>query len=61
MHGPGAYPTADTRTGFDAERHCCRFLDFAISAEGDRGSVVLEITGPSGTADFLESWIRPAP
>ncbi|MBA2257665.1 MAG: hypothetical protein H0W18_02100 [Acidobacteria bacterium] len=45
----------------DAERHCCRFLDFAISAEGDRGSVVLEITGPSGTADFLESWIRPAP
>jgi hypothetical protein len=44
----------------DAERHCCRFLQFAISADADLGSVTVEITGPAGTADFLESWITPA-
>lgn len=41
----------------DAERHCCAFLRFAITADPDRGSVTVEITGPTGTADFLESWI----
>lgn len=40
----------------DAERHCCRFLRFAISADQDRGHVTLEITGPPGTAEFLEAW-----
>jgi|SRR5687768_6622974 len=44
----------------DAERHCCRFLRFAIAADPDLGSVTVEITGPAGTADFLESWIAPA-
>jgi hypothetical protein len=42
----------------DAERHCCRFLRFAIAADQDRGGVTVEVTGPAGTADFLESWIR---
>jgi hypothetical protein len=45
----------------DAERHCCRFLRFAIDVQPDLGSVTAEITGPEGTADFLESWIAPAP
>lgn len=40
----------------DAERQCCRFLHFAITADPDLGSVTLDITGPEGTADFLESW-----
>jgi hypothetical protein len=40
----------------DAERQCCRFLRFAIAADQDRGRVTLEVTGPAGTADFLESW-----
>lgn len=40
----------------DGERHCCRFLRFAIAADQERGNVTLEITGPPGTADFLESW-----
>lgn len=42
----------------DAERHCCRFLQFAIVAGPDMGSVALDVTGPAGTAEFLESWIR---
>ena len=48
-----------TRLGpiIDAERHCCRFLEFSIRAAQDQGLVILEITGPDGTADFLESWI----
>jgi hypothetical protein len=40
----------------DAERQCCRFLQFSIAADPDLGVVTLEITGPSGAADFLESW-----
>ena len=43
----------------DAERQCCRFLRFAIDAEPALGSVTIAVTGPAGTADFLESWIAP--
>lgn len=43
----------------DAERDCCRFLRFALSGDQDQGRVVLEITGPNGTVEFLESWIPP--
>jgi hypothetical protein len=42
----------------DAERHCCRFLRFAIQADQDQGMVTIEITGPEGTVEFLESWIQ---
>lgn len=41
----------------DAERHCCRFLSFAIAVEPDCRAVTLDVTGPAGTAEFLESWI----
>ena len=44
----------------DAERHCCRFLHFTIAADADLGAVTVEITGPAGTADFLEGWITAA-
>ena len=43
----------------DAERQCCRFLQVEISAAQDQGHVTLEITGPAGTVDFLENWIKP--
>jgi len=43
----------------DGERHCCRFLQIAIVADQDLGDVTLDITGPSGTVEFLESWIAP--
>ena len=41
----------------DAERRCCRFLRFTFTVEpADRG-LMLEVTGPPGTAEFLEAWV----
>jgi len=37
----------------DAERQCCRFLRFQLTIEPDEGPVVLDVTGPPGTRDFL--------
>jgi hypothetical protein len=44
----------------EAERRCCRFLQFQLTAEPDEGPVWLEVTGPPGTRDFLEGWIPSA-
>jgi hypothetical protein len=38
-----------------AERQCCRFLRFRVTYEPDFGPIELEITGPPGTRDFLET------
>ena len=38
----------------DAERQCCRFLRFLLVIEEDGGDMWLEVTGPQGTAQFLE-------
>jgi hypothetical protein len=40
----------------DAERRCCRFLRFQLTAEPDEGPVWLEVTGPPGTDEFLAGW-----
>ena len=37
----------------DAERQCCRFLRFDITVEPDGGPMMLELTGPPGTRDFI--------
>ena len=37
----------------DAERHCCRFLRFVITVEPDGGPVLLQLSGPAGTRDFI--------
>jgi hypothetical protein len=37
----------------DAERQCCRFLRFVITVEPDGGPVMLELSGPAGTREFL--------
>jgi hypothetical protein len=42
----------------DAERHCCRFLRFVITVEPDEGPVLLELSGPAGTRDFLAGLLR---
>jgi hypothetical protein len=36
----------------EAERHCCRFLRFVIT-EPDGGPIVLELSGPPGTREFV--------
>jgi hypothetical protein len=42
----------------EAERGCCRFLRFAITVDPDEGPIVLELSGPAGTRDFLASLLH---
>ena len=37
----------------DAERECCRFLQFTLTVEAASGPIILDLTGPSGTREFL--------
>jgi hypothetical protein len=37
----------------EAERHCCRFLRFQITVEPDEGAILLDVTGPPGSREFL--------
>lgn len=50
-------PAGDTLStiarAVEAERHCCRFLRFAITIEADGGPIVLELSGPPGTREFV--------
>lgn len=39
----------------DLERQCCSFLRFRLTVEENGGSLLLEMTGPEGTKDFLAS------
>jgi hypothetical protein len=38
-----------------AERECCPFLTFELTAEPAMGPLTLSITGPDGTKDFLKT------
>ena len=42
----------------DAERQCCRFLRFDMTVEPDGGPVWLTLSGPAGTAEFLEALVQ---
>lgn len=48
---PGILEAIGTVIG--AEHQCCRFLRFQVTVEPGDGLVLLEVTGPPGTADFL--------
>lgn len=39
----------------DLERQCCPFLSFRLTVEAGDGLLLLEMTGPEGTKDFLQS------
>lgn len=41
----------------DAERQCCRFLQFELSIEPDGGPIWLTLSGPPGTRDFLAALV----
>jgi hypothetical protein len=41
----------------DAERRCCRFLRFRVTVEPNEGPILLDLTGPEGTGDFLTALI----
>ena len=53
----GAWLAAAAET-IDAERQCCRFLRFVLTVEPGGGPIWLEITGPQGASEFLESLLQ---
>ena len=48
-----------------AERQCCPFLVFEVSAPPNMGPVTVRVSGPAGTKEFLSSLLglpgEPAP
>jgi hypothetical protein len=38
-----------------AERECCPFLTFEFVAQPGMGPVIVSVTGPAGTKDFLKT------
>jgi hypothetical protein len=41
-----------------AERECCPFLTFELTAQPNMGPVTFRVTGPVGTKDFLKTILR---
>ncbi len=50
----GALPAAVAEM-IALERECCRFLRFVLRFEPDGGPVWLDVTGPPGTREFIET------
>lgn len=46
---------ADIAAVVEAEHRCCPFLRFTLTVAPGDGPVALEVTGPEGTTEFLES------
>jgi hypothetical protein len=46
-----------------AERECCRFLTFELTALPDMGRIILRVTAPGGMKEFLKElfWKAIAP
>jgi hypothetical protein len=42
----------------DRERQCCQFLRFQLTIEPAGGAIVLDLTGPEGTREFLDDLVR---
>jgi hypothetical protein len=38
-----------------AERKCCPFLTFELAAQPNMGPVIVRVTGPAGTKDFVRT------
>ena len=38
-----------------SERQCCKFLTFNLTIENDLSSIILNITGPDGTKEFINT------
>ncbi len=44
-----------------AERECCPFLTFELVAQPNMGPLIVRLTGPAGTKDFLRTTILCKP
>jgi hypothetical protein len=42
----------------DAERQCCRFLQFQLTVEPNEGPIWLAVSGPPGTREFLAGLVE---
>jgi len=40
-----------------AERECCPFLAFEVIALPNKGPVIVRVTGPAGTKEFLKTFL----
>jgi hypothetical protein len=38
-----------------AERECCPFLAFELVAKPNQGPLIVRVTGPAGTKEFLRT------
>jgi hypothetical protein len=54
-NGAGSDTLSLIATIIDAERQYCRFLQFELSVGPDLGPLILTLTGPEGTGQFLEA------
>ena len=43
-----------------AERECCPFLTFELAAEPNKGPMIVRMTGPNGTQEFLRTILGKA-
>jgi hypothetical protein len=41
----------------DAERQCCRFLRFTVTVEPGGGPILVDLTDPPGTREFLAAML----
>ena len=49
----------DTITrAIEAERQCCQFFRFQLTVEPALGPIILDVSGPPGTGEFLSSLIK---
>lgn len=55
---PSSETLSTVARAVDAERHCCRFLRFGITVEPDGGPIVLELSGPPGTREFIAALLE---
>jgi hypothetical protein len=40
-----------------AERECCPFLAFELTAEANKGPMIVRVTGPAGAREFLRTML----
>jgi len=55
---PGEGLLAGLAEMIELERECCPFLTFRLEVAPEGGPVTLEMTGPAGTTQFLETELR---
>jgi hypothetical protein len=55
---PSSETLSSITRAVDAERHCCRFLRFTITVEPNTGAMILDLTGPPGTREFVAALLE---